>query len=106
MAKKRERLDTPIPTGANGKDARGRFVSGNRYARGNPLASKAQELRVALLGSVSTTELKLVIKRLVTEAKAGDIAAAKVLLDRLLGPPVAVDLLERIEQIEATLEKR
>jgi len=55
--------------------------------------------------TVTPADLSEVIVRLLANAKAGDTAAAKLLLDRLLGPAESVDLLIRLETIEArTLE--
>jgi hypothetical protein len=82
------------------RDNRGRFLPGNKAGRGNPTNRKAQQLREALLRSVSVSDLRAIVKRLVEQAKAGDVAAAKIVFDRTLGPPVAIDLLERLEQLE------
>ena len=100
MAKTRRQLDEPSPSASSGKDNRGRFVPGNKLAQGNPLARKVQALRVSLIDSVSPDDLAAVIRRLLREAKSGDVSAAKILFDRLLGPIQAVDLLERIERLE------
>ena len=40
---------------------------------------------------------------LVDKALAGDIGAAKLLFERLLGAPVAAEQLERIEELEHRL---
>jgi len=42
----------------------------------------------------------------IEKAKGGDVAAAKVLLERLLGPPVALDVATRIERLEILLQER
>ena len=39
-------------------------------------------------------------------AKAGDVPAAKLVFDRLLGPCLEWDIVERIENLEAALEGR
>lgn len=96
-------MPTPSPTGSNGRDAKGRFAAGNRLARGNPEAQRVGKLRSKLIRAVSSRDIAEVVEGLVSKAKAGDTAAAKLLLDRVLGPPVALDILERIEQIESTL---
>lgn len=67
------------------------------------MAQRVQSLRVALIEAVSTADLAAVIKRLVREARGGDIAAVKVLLDRLLGPPQPLDIIERLEALEARM---
>lgn len=105
MTKRRERLDDePSPSVPNGRTSDGRFTAGNRLARGNPLARQVQALRTALLSAVTPDDLVVVTKRLVKEARTGNLVAMKILYDRLLGPSIAVDLLERLERIEEVLE--
>jgi len=82
------------------RDSRGRFLPGNKAGRGNPVNRKAQQLRVALLRAVSAGDLRAIIKALVEKAKHGDVTSAKVVLERILGPPVAADVLERLELLE------
>src|SRR5919108_4963478 len=78
--------------GATGRDAQGRFVPGNQVARGNPFARRMARLRSTALAAVSGPDLEAIVRQLVAAAKAGDVAAAKVLLPYVLGrPPEAVD---------------
>ena len=99
---KRQRLETPSPNSPNGnRDARGRFVKGNPGGPGNPYGQKVAQLRSALFLAVSANDLRAVVKKLLQLAKGGDVQAAKVVLDRLLGPPVEVDILERLERLES-----
>jgi len=86
------------------RDARGRFLPGNRCAKGNPHAKKVQQLRSTLMRSVTGSELRSIIKSLLAKAAGGDVHAAKLILDRTLGPPVALDLEERISRLEEVLE--
>jgi len=89
--------------GANGRDGRGRFAKGNAGGPGNPMAGKIAKLRAALIRSVGQKDLREVVAALLAKAKQGDVAAAKELFDRTLGRPTEVDLIERLEQLEATL---
>ena len=99
--------DTPLRPSGDGQDpTTGRFVPGNRMGRGNPLARRANQLRVALYRECSAGDLSAVIRRLIDKARDGDVAAAKVLLERLLGPPVALDVATRIERLEVLLQER
>jgi hypothetical protein len=41
-----------------------------------------------------------VVSALLALAKGGEVPAAKELLQRLLGPPVELDLIERLENLE------
>ena len=43
------------------------------------------------------------IQALLSSAKGGDVAAARELLQRLLGPPEAIDLLQRLDDMDAKL---
>ena len=58
------------------------------------------DLRRALLEAVTPEDMKAIIVRLVQEAKDGNIAAAREIIDRCLGRPIEADLLERLEQLE------
>jgi ribosomal protein L17 len=82
------------------RDAQGRFLPGNKGGPGNPFGKRVANLRKALMDAVTEDDLTEVVESLITKAKNGDIAAIKVLFDRLFGPPIAADLLERIEQLE------
>src|SRR5688572_14061655 len=93
----------PSPTAPNGRGANGRFGPGNRCARGNPHAKKVAQLRGGLLAAVTVQDIKDVAAALLRSAKDGDVAAARELLQRLLGPPVELDLLERMDELERTI---
>jgi ribosomal protein L17 len=61
------------------------------------------QLRSALLRAVSSGDLRAVVKKMVDLAKAGDVPAARVVLDRLLGPVVPLDFEERLAELEKGL---
>lgn len=90
----------PSPNGSNGRDNAGRFAPGNAGGPGNPYAQRVGRLRSALLDAISEDDLRGVIGALVKKAKDGNVAAAKILFNRCLGPPIASDILERIEALE------
>ncbi len=96
--------DGTTPPSANGtkrgRGRDGRFVQGNPGGPGNPFAGKVARLREAGWKAIKPAEIKAVYRKLLEMALAGDVPAARLLLDRLLGPAVEVDLLERIEQLE------
>ena len=92
--------DQPSPTASNGRGANGKFGPGNRYAKGNPFAKRVARLRAALFKAVTPADLRDVLASLLKQAKAGDVASIKELLQRLLGPPEAVDLMERLDALE------
>jgi hypothetical protein len=89
------------------RDSRGRFTAGNKAARGNPYTRKAGEFRKALYASVTAKDIREVIAQLKEQAKAGDLKAIALFLDRTLGTVqnCGLDLLERLEQAEQTIEE-
>lgn len=89
--------------GADDRDTRGRFRPGNKVARGNPHAKRVGELRSALLKAITPTAIRKATKALIREAEAGNVQAARELIDRAIGKPIEIDLLERIEALEARL---
>lgn len=95
---------TPSTNGSNGRDSAGRFATGNAGGPGNPYAQRVGKLRSALLDAVSEDDLRGVVGALVGKAKDGNVAAARILFDRCLGPPIAADILERIEALEEQAE--
>lgn len=95
----------PSTLGPNGRDpGTGRFAPGNRLGRGNPLAGRAAKIRAELLRVLSPTEARRIAKRLLEQAKTGDLAAIRELLDRTIGKPATADVLERLDEMEARLQ--
>ena len=93
----------PDPLPPNGRDSRGRFAAGNRAAKGNPHARAVAELRNAMLASVTAGDVEMIIATLVAAAKSGDTVAAREVLDRTIGKPVASDVLARLEALEEAI---
>ena len=96
---------TPIRPFPDGRDAAGRFTQGNPGGPGNPYTKQVAALRSALLAAVSEEDIREVVQALVREAKGGNVSAARELLGRVLGPPEAVDLLQRVEGLEEILRE-
>jgi hypothetical protein len=90
---KREALLDPKPVERNGhpsvnglqEPTTGRFAIGNRGGPGNPRAGQVEKYRAAIFAAVSEDDVARVIRALVKAAIGGDVAAAKVVLDRCLG---------------------
>ena len=93
----------PSPNGSNGRDSGGRFVKGNGGGPGNPYARRVARLRSALFKAVTPEDIREVVTALLNSAKGGDVSAARELLQRLLGPPEAVDLMQRLDVLEQQL---
>ena len=96
----------PLGPSVDGRGPDGRFLPGNPGGRGNPHARKVGKLRSAMLAAVSQSDMRAIIKRLVQDAKAGDAAAARLILDRCLGPAEAHDVEVRLLEMEAKLRIR
>ena len=90
----------PTAPSANGRDASGRFTKGNPGGPGNPTAKKVAALRFALYRAVSEEDVDAIIRKLVEQARAGDLQAAREVLLRTLGRPLEADILERLERLE------
>ena len=93
--------DAPSTNGSNGRATGGRFAPGNKGGPGNPHARRVARLRAVLLKTVKPADLREVVAALLTQAKGGDVASIRELLQRLLGPPPEpADFTERLESLE------
>jgi hypothetical protein len=82
----------PIDPNANGRVPGGRFAPGHTYSRG-PRHTRMAALRAALLDSATPEDVRAVGTKLAELARGGDVQAAKVWLDFVVGkPPQAVEL--------------
>lgn len=90
--------------GDSGRDGSGRFTKGNAGGPGNPFARRAAEIRSALYDAVTVEDVAAVVRALVEAAKGGQGWAVRELLDRLLGRPVELDILARLEALEDAAE--
>ncbi len=94
----------PLDPSADGRDTLGRVTVGNKNGRGNPHTQKVARLRSALLNAVSEEDIEAIIKKLVQDARAGDLYAAREVLVQVLGKPVEYDIIERLEALEGLLD--
>jgi len=78
---------SPSTNGSNGRDANGRFTKGNAGGAGNPFARQVAALRSAFVRAVSAQDIDDIAMALIIRAKAGDVAAAKLLLAYCIGKP-------------------
>jgi hypothetical protein len=78
----------------NGRNGSGQFATGNKHGKGNPLFGKVATLRSAVLKSITPATVKGLVKSLIDQAIAGDIAAAKLILPYLIGQPATAKELE------------
>jgi len=63
----------------------GRFLPGNPGGPGNPEAAKVAKLRAAVMAAVTPAQMKRLMQSLLQKAIDGDVAAARVVLERCLG---------------------
>lgn len=110
-------MNSNDPTESNGpangdRDARGRFAPGNPGGPGNPRAADVGRLRARFFASIKDENMDRALAVIVelmdkTDARDSDrLAAARELIDRVIGKAVAADLLERIERLESLLSAR
>jgi hypothetical protein len=73
------KMSLPSPTEPNGArdPGTGRFLAGNRLARGNPYAKRVGQLRSKLLRLIRPAELEAVVNALLEKTRKGDGAAAR-----------------------------
>ena len=84
----------PSPNGSNGRDSDGRFTRGNRGGPGNPYARRVSDFRNVLMEAVTDDDLYEIARSLVEKGKAGDVMAAREVLDRLMGKAKATLAIE------------
>ena len=98
----------PSTNGSNGeRDARGRFATGNSGGPGNPHAKKVAHLRTLILEAVTEDDLRVIVEGLVQRAREGDLAAAREILNRLVGSPAdATDRRETEARRAAVVEQQ
>jgi hypothetical protein len=77
--------------------ANGRFTMGNKGGPGNPFARQVAEIRKLLLSSVPGERLTKIVLAMVEKAEAGDVAAAKLVLQYTVGKPAEAVEPDRIE---------
>ena len=76
---------------------------GNGGGPGNPLIRQVQRIRVALLNAITPEAIQAVVQTLISKAKQGDVAAAKVVFERGAGPAQALDIELRLTELENQL---
>jgi hypothetical protein len=74
------------------RDHNGRFIKGNLGGPGNPFARRLGAFRTAMCESATDQDIKEITRILLTKARAGDLAAIKILFAYVIGKPAeAVD---------------
>lgn len=97
----------PSPNGSIvGRASGGRFAPGNAGGPGNPFARRVGEIRALLLQMVTDDDLRAIVNTLIDQAKAGDVVAAREVLDRLIGKSVQAIALDAKLGIRSEPEPR
>lgn len=81
--------DVRADSNGSDRDRRGRFLPGNPGGPGNPDAAKLWRLREAVTAAVTEADVRRVMRTLLRRATKGDMLAAKVFLDRVVGKTTA-----------------
>ncbi len=100
MIERRRISRLPSINGSKGRGPDGRFAPGNGGGPGNPLAKQVQRIRVALLNAITPKDIQAVVQKLIQKAKGGDVASAKIVFDRAVGPAQALDFDLRLTELE------
>jgi hypothetical protein len=75
------------PPTANGRDTNGRFTKGNAGGPGNPFYRKQAEFRRAVLELFTPEDVMSLLRVMLALGRNGDVAAAKVFLEYVVGKP-------------------
>jgi hypothetical protein len=76
-----------VKTVPNGRDTSGRFMYGNKCAKGHAYHKRIHNLRRAIIAASTPRDIIEIVQKLAELAKAGDVAAARVYLDYVVGRP-------------------
>jgi hypothetical protein len=97
-------MSAPSTHGNSGRTPGGRFATGNKLGRGNPLAGRAAKIRAELLRASKRGDIREICRKLIDGAKAGDLAFIREWFDRTAGRPTDIVTEERIARMEELLK--
>jgi hypothetical protein len=81
--------EAPPEPGSAGRDHLGRWVRGCAPGPGRPPAAREEAYREVLRSVASPEDLGAVFEKIMERARAGDVAAARLVMQQLVGPPGA-----------------
>jgi hypothetical protein len=90
----------PEPSRTSGRAANGRFAKGNPGGPGNPFARQVAAFRQEFMAAVTGDDIAVIVRSLIDKAKAGDVAAARLVLQYTLGKPAASVDPDRLDEME------
>jgi hypothetical protein len=84
----------------SGRGPDGKFVKGNKGGPGNPFARKIAAMRRAFFDAVTEEDLATIAQAMIEKAKAGDVAAARLVVQYTLGRPAEAVDPDRLDEME------
>ncbi len=90
----------PGPSPQPGRAANGRFAKGNPGGPGNPFARQVAAFRQEFMAAVTGEDIAVIVRALVEKAKAGDVAAARIVLQYTIGKPAMTVDPDRLDEME------
>jgi len=87
-------------THGDGRNARGQFVKGNVGGPGNPHSKRTNQIRQSLLAAVTPADIQAIIRKLIELARAGDVVAAREVMQRAIGNAAEGEMNERLDILE------
>jgi hypothetical protein len=87
-------------TNPEGRESNGQFAKGNVGGPGNPYARQVAQMRLRALDGVSGDDVEAILAKMVELAKAGDVPAARLVLQYTLGRPVPCAHPDRLDRDE------
>jgi len=87
------------------RDQGGRFAKGGKPGPGRGHGNKVSAYRAAVFNAVSPEDAADVMRAMVEHAKQGDVSAARVVFERLLGAPEAMDVIEKLRMMEEAVRE-
>ncbi len=88
------------------RDHMGRYANGNPGnpgGPGNPYVKKLAAIRAATIASISIEDVFEMVFAVTERAKKGDVRAFEVIMNRVLGAPVNLELLNELETIKSQM---
>ena len=70
------------------------------------MSKRAHAIRAALFDAVTPEDIQVAVKALIAQARSGDVVAIRELFNRLLGKPEPIDLIAKVEELEALLARK
>ncbi len=88
-----DQTPNPEPAQPGGREPNGRFIRGgpHAFAKGNqggpgyPFVAAQAKLRAAIMQAVTPEDFQEIARRLVDDAKGGNVESIKILFDRTIG---------------------